>query len=75
MRILDVFKKSWNISIKHVWSIILYVLLWLVIIFFSTIFTLGLALLVTAPLFYVTSACVYKKLNEAYTQTIDVEAV
>jgi uncharacterized membrane protein len=72
--IIEIFQKSWNISIKHIWFIILYVILWLVIIIFTAIITLGLAMLVTAPLFYVTSAHVYKKLNEAYIETQEVSA-
>ena len=69
--IIEVFQKSWNISKKHIWAIIAYVLLCLVIIFFTAIITLGIAILITAPLFYVSSAYVYKKLNEAYITVTD----
>jgi len=67
--ILEIFKKSWKISIKHVWLLILYVLLCLTVIFVTAIFTLGLGILITTPLFYVTSACVYKKLEAASKET------
>ncbi|MDR3112775.1 MAG: hypothetical protein LBU09_00180 [Endomicrobium sp.] len=64
--IIEVFQKSWNISIKHVFPIMLYVILCFLIIFATTLLTLGLALLITIPLFYITSAYIYKRLNAAY---------
>jgi hypothetical protein len=71
--IIEVFQKSWSISIKHVWALIAYVLLWLVIIFATAIVTLGLAILITAPLFYVTSAYVYKKLDAAANGAVEAD--
>jgi len=69
IEILEVFKKSWNISIKHIWTLLGYIFLWFLIILVTAIPTFGLALVITAPLFYVTSACVYKKLEEASKET------
>jgi hypothetical protein len=73
--IIKVFQKSWNISIKHIWVLLLYILLWLVIVFVTAIVTLGLAVLITAPLFYITSAYVYKKLDAASSGIVEIPTV
>ncbi|MDR2192235.1 MAG: DUF975 family protein [Endomicrobium sp.] len=70
--ILEIFQKSFNISIKHIWVLILYILLWFIIVFVTAIVTLGLAVLITVPLFYLSSAFVYRKLDADSSGVVEI---
>ncbi|MDR1942289.1 MAG: DUF975 family protein [Endomicrobium sp.] len=72
--IIDAFKRSWAITKGHLLTIILYMLLWILILFISMI-PLGLGLLISTPMLYVSSAYVYKKLDAAASDSIETEAL
>jgi uncharacterized membrane protein len=71
--IIDAFKRSWALTTANLKIILLYILIWILILFISAI-PLGLGLLISTPVLYVTSAYVYKKLDSASSGSIETEA-